>query len=377
MRDQCLHFNGEKPCTFHKEELSSCPCSHFRELEQKILIVKLGALGDVLRTTPLLPALKTQYPGSHISWLVNSPGEEVLAGNPDLDRILTFDFKNWIQLRPVKFDLLYNLEVDPAAAAVSEELQSDQKFGFGMNRDGRIYPFNQAAGEYLEMSFSDLAKKANKKTYLQLIKEICQLNEELNFSRPFLALTEASKARAQLLAEEAGFLHFRKPVIGLNLGSGPRWVTKAWNPMHFVQLINLLKQEFSCHILLFSGSQEVKLAEEIYALTSDKTVDTGSHNSLNQFFAFMDLCDVLVAADTLAIHAALALGKRVVALFGPTSYNEIDDFGLLEKVAAPVDCTVCYRNTCDKKPSCMDLISPQTVLEKVKEQLARLNLLPA
>jgi len=373
MRNQCQHFSGEKPCSFHKTELLTCPCPNYAEITQKILIIKLGALGDVLRTTPLLPVLKTQYPGASISWVVNHEGMEILGRNPALDKVYSFDFKNWVQLNPVEFDLLYNLEVDLAASGLAEKMKSQQKFGFGMNEDGRMYPFNDGAAEYLEMSFSDIAKKQNKKTYLQLIKEICELDERVNFSRPYLHLSQVSQVKAEKFAEDSEMLLFKKPVIGLNLGAGKRWGTKAWNPMHFVQLINLLKQEMSCHILLFSGAEEEDLADEVYALTSDKTINAGSKNSLNDFFALVNLCDVVVAADTLAIHVALALGKRVVAMFGPTSYHEIDDFGLLEKVTAPVDCLVCYKNTCDKKPFCMDLISPHTVMEKIEKQLSILK----
>jgi heptosyltransferase-2 len=78
----------------------------------------------------------------------------------------------------------------------------------------------------------------------------------------------------------------------------------------------------------------------------------------------------VVTGDTLALHVALGLEKRVVALFGPTSAAEIDLYGLGSKVVAPLDCVCCYNPVCDRSPSCMDSIGAERVYEQVVEQLA-------
>ena len=76
--------------------------------------------------------------------------------------------------------------------------------------------------------------------------------------------------------------------------------------------------------------------------------------------------------STLTMHIALALKKKVVALFGPTSANEIYDYGRLVKIVPNLDCVCCYiKEKCNKKPNCMEMISVEEVLEKIESLLKR------
>jgi ADP-heptose:LPS heptosyltransferase len=77
----------------------------------------------------------------------------------------------------------------------------------------------------------------------------------------------------------------------------------------------------------------------------------------------------VVTGDTLALHAALGLGKRVVALFGPTSAAEIDTYGLGAKIVPDLECTCCYRPECNRRPSCMDSIQVEQVAGALMDQL--------
>jgi heptosyltransferase-2 len=90
---------------------------------------------------------------------------------------------------------------------------------------------------------------------------------------------------------------------------------------------------------------------------------------------------VVIAGDTLAMHLSLALGRRTVVLFGPTSAAEIDLYNLGEKVVPDMTCLSCYKTSCDFVPNCMDLISTDMVAAAVTRQmtiaLARLPVAPA
>lgn len=69
----------------------------------------------------------------------------------------------------------------------------------------------------------------------------------------------------------------------------------------------------------------------------------------------------MVSSDTMAAHAGLALAKKLVVLFGPTSINEFEIYGRGIKLSANMDCLGCYQTECEKKPNCMDLLSPEIV----------------
>lgn len=98
--------------------------------------------------------------------------------------------------------------------------------------------------------------------------------------------------------------------------------------------------------------------------------DAGCNNTVRHFAALVDRCDVVVTGDTLAMHLSLALGRRTVVLFGPTSAPEIELYGLGEKVVPDMTCLSCYKTSCDFVPNCMDLISTDMVERAVVRQLA-------
>jgi heptosyltransferase-2 len=97
--------------------------------------------------------------------------------------------------------------------------------------------------------------------------------------------------------------------------------------------------------------------------------DAGCENSVRHFASLTSYCAVMLSSDSLAMHVALAMGCRVVVLFGPTSNTEIEIFNRGEKIIPELDCLSCYKRDCDKKPNCMDSISVSTVKLAIKRQL--------
>jgi heptosyltransferase-2 len=136
-----------------------------------------------------------------------------------------------------------------------------------------------------------------------------------------------------------------------------------------VDFIRGLLSEGGFKVLLFGGKEEVERNARIKEAVGEGLIDTGCHNSLREFMALVDLCDLFVVSDTLGLHVALGLGKRVVGLFGPTSAAEIDMYGRGIKIVPDVDCVCCYLRACRRKPSCMDRISADMVRSAVKTVL--------
>jgi heptosyltransferase-2 len=87
-KSDCRYFKGDKPC-IHNRLCSGC--THYSRIKKKILIIKFDSIGDVLRTTPLLPALKERYPGSYILWLTSLQSYQILKGNDLVDEILAYN----------------------------------------------------------------------------------------------------------------------------------------------------------------------------------------------------------------------------------------------------------------------------------------------
>src|SRR5262249_38716535 len=120
----------------------------------------------------------------------------------------------------------------------------------------------------------------------------------------------------------------RRPVIGLNIGAGGRWPLKQWREDRYSELITRLHRRQDGQVLLLGGTSERNRMERLKASSAVRLFDPGCDNSVRHFCALVAHCDVVVTGDTLAMHIALALGKRTVVLFGPTSAAEIELYGL-------------------------------------------------
>ena len=329
---------------------------------KRILIVKLAAIGDVLRTTPLLTGLKRAYPRSHITWVVDKEAYPLLKNNPLIDRLLTFDFPSTLPLELETFDLVMGLEKEPRGAALVSRVKADVKKGFGLGPEGNIYPLNQASEYAFFLGLSDEEKfYRNRKTYPELIFEIAGLDYQKD--EYLLFLSPEDIAFAEGFAKKVG-LRKGEVVIGLNTGAGGVFANKAWILQGYVKLIEKLAKEPKTRLLLLGGPGERERNRKISRQVKKAVIDTGCENTLGQFAALIGLCDLVVTGDTTALHLAIGLKKKVVAIFGPTCAQEIELYGRGEKILSPISCAPCYRRKCDVSPSCMEAITVEEVMKK-------------
>jgi len=375
----CQHYRSDRPCAPHKREGVVCDgCTHYVKVENRILIVKLAAAGDVLRTTSVLPALRSQYPGASVTWVTAAGSAPLLERNPHVDRIVPFRGHLPVELQVEEFDALFNWDAATDSAAIATAAKARVKFGFGLDTRGNSHPFRPSATRWLEMGLRDDLKKANLETYQRNILEIAELSGPA--APPQLILTKEEREFGTRQAQAWG-LPAKGPRVGLNTGAGGRWPLKRWTEEGFLGLARGLSQS-GVSVLLLGGPEEVERNQRLVKATTGArgasantkaapVVDTGCDNTLRQFASVVDLCDVVVTGDTLAMHVATALGKQVVAIFGPTSSVEIDLFGRGEKLTSKVmDCLVCYKNHCELDPNCMNTISLDTVDGAVRRCLA-------
>ncbi|HPA46068.1 MAG TPA: glycosyltransferase family 9 protein, partial [bacterium] len=161
-----------------------------------------------------------------------------------------------------------------------------------------------------------------------------------------------------------------KPAIGLNIGAGGRWKKKAWTLEGFQAIAERVHSELGATVLLLCGPEDLDRAEYLLKHVPTPLIDTGGDNSLAEFAAVMNLCDVVVTGDTLGLHFALGLGKRVIVPVGPTSSAELELYGQGTILQGAVDCLGCYLPDCDRNPDCMQSLSADVVWNAVREQFA-------
>jgi ADP-heptose:LPS heptosyltransferase len=330
----------------------------------RILIVKLAAIGDVLRTTPLLTGLKRAYPQSHITWVVDQEAQPLLKNNPCIDRLLSFDFASLLPLEAEAFDLVIGLEKEPRGAAIVSKVKAKEKRGFSLGPEGNPFPLNSSSEYAFFLGLSDELKfHQNRKTYPELIFEIAGIDYQGDEYLFFLAPEDA--VFAEKFARKTGLKKSNR-VIGLNTGAGAVFANKAWTEEGYLGLIKQLKKEPGTKVLLLGGPGEKERNRRILKKTRGAVIDTGCDNTLGQFAAILNLCDLVVTGDTTAMHLAIGLKKKVIALFGPTCAQEIELYGRGEKVASSFPCAPCYRRKCEVSPNCMEGVTAEEVMKKIQ-----------
>jgi ADP-heptose:LPS heptosyltransferase len=370
LRTDCRHFPGDRPCKIHKETGILCAgCGYYVPRGRSILIVKLDALGDVLRTTCILPSLHRAHGDCYVTWLTSNAAVELLEGNQYIQEVLTPEARCLPTLLTRQFDIVINPDASPLSCEIATIARAGERFGFTIRPNGTVEALNNAAQRWLTMGACDALKRNNEQTYQQVIHEICELDPA--GQHIVLNLTDDERRQEHKLVSVLG-LPRETPVVGINAGAGERWALKKWRSEGFTELISGILETTDANVLLLGGPDESGLNAEIAGGFTGRVFDAGPGN-LRRFLQIVDLCDLIVTGDTLALHVALGLRKRVVALFGPTSHREIDIYGLGSKVVSPIECTACYRRTCDRKPNCMDLISVEEVLDSVLAQCETLT----
>ena len=213
----CRWFRGTIPCRPHKQfgvhcvDVDGQQCAHYDRTTSKILIIKLGAIGDVIRTTPLLQKLHSVYPHAQIWWLTLTP--EVVPSSVDV--VYGFTPQAIAALQAVHFDLLLNLDKDREACALATTLSASTKHGFILQNGVAVPADALSVHKYLTGLWDDLNKE-NTKSYPQEIFEMCGFE----FSGERYALNSFSANGYTWRLPE------KKRIIGLNTGCGGRWTSR-------------------------------------------------------------------------------------------------------------------------------------------------------
>lgn len=363
----CKFFRGDRPCVYHKQSGVLCTCDYYQKIEERILIVKLDAMGDVLRSTALLPPLAEAHPRGAITWITRRDSVPLLERNPYITEVLELNADTPIHLQAREFDRVINLDASKISASIAASARSPRKDGYVLDPRGYVQPTNDAARAWLEAGVFDDIKRQGTATYQDRMAAILGLSGRTHQYVLDLGDDEIAKARQHL--ESIG-VDVRKPIIGLNHGAGGRWPLKQWREDGYIELISRLGRERDVQLLLLGGPPERQRNETLKRAVRVPLFDSGCDNPVRHFAALVDHCHVVVTGDTLAMHIALARRKRLVVNFGPTSAPEIELYGLGEKVIPDMTCLSCYKNACDFVPNCMDLISTEMMEQAVQRQLS-------
>jgi heptosyltransferase-2 len=341
---------------------------------RRILIFKIGALGDVLRTTPILRALAQTEGPRHVTWLVGEGARPLLEGHPRIDRLLVPGYEATALLEVEKFDLLLSVDKDVYSTSLAMRIDAQERRGFGRDQYGSLVPIHPDSRYAYDLGLSDQLKFfENQKSYQEIIFEVCGLPWRLEeYDLPVLEGAASNGPWKEEILASAGVSRNGRPIVGLNTGAGGVFANKAWTEAGYADLARRLAAQ-GCRVLLLGGPSEKGKNQRIAAAAGGAALDTGGERLLIEFARLVGACDLVVTGDTLGMHLAIAARVPVVVLFGSTCPQEIELYGRGEKIVTPISCHPCYLKSCDISPSCQDLISAQTVFESCQRVLSGIS----
>lgn len=256
-----------------------------------VLIIKLGSLGDVLRTTPLLRRLR-----GYITWVTRKEAFPLFANNPAVNCLLSIEQAP--KLLKKKFNLVINFDEDDRACWLASDVSALKKVGVHYSGKRKVYC--EGSAPWFDMSLvSRLGlEEANR------LKARCRCSYQ-----HFIFNACGLRFRGEEYMLPAAPMSSPRRTVALEPRVGPRWPAKAWNG--YPELARILRRE---------GFQVCVLKQR---------------RRLMDYFEDINRCGILVSGDTLALHAGLALKKRVIGLFNCTSPWEIFGYGRMTKIVNP------------------------------------------
>ncbi|MBA3321953.1 MAG: lipopolysaccharide heptosyltransferase I [Pyrinomonadaceae bacterium] len=344
----------------------------------RILIVKLGSIGDIVHTLPALAAVRRALPRAEISWVVERRSAEILRDNPFVDRLIEIDTKalrRWPvsgetllaprqqlrRLRASAFDLALDFQGLLKSAFITRLSGASHCYGFA-----REHLREPASRFLLTKTFPVLPRAHVIRKNLSLASAALGIHvpeDASEFEFP-LSVSRECEREADRAARAAG-----GRFAILNPGGG--WPTKLWSAERFGALADKLWRSFQLRSLVTFGPGEQELAETVVRHSQEGGAQIVSL-SLKGYVALARRASVYVGGDTGPTHLAIAAGAPVVGLFGPTEWwrngsprNE-DIYVDRQDISCRVD---CHRRACSQWV-CMD-IEVERVLLAVEERLKR------
>ena len=346
---------------------------------ERILIVKLSAIGDVVHTLPCLNALRQARPQAEIGWLVQEPGAQLLRHHPQLDQLIVFPRKEWgksfwrmmkeggpfvRKLRSYKFDVAIDFQGLTKSGMLAWLSGAKTRIGFG-GKDGRE----------LNKIFTNV-KLTPPPERRHIIERNLSLLEPLGVANQqydsVLPIPGEDVEFIDRFFEKSG-LSEKAPPVAVYAGAG--WSTKRWPPDCFAKLGARIAKELERPVLIVWGPGEdtvaIAIAEEMRAEGAESVL--APQTNLLRLAALLDRCAVAVGGDTGPLHLAAALRTPCVGIFGASDAKRNRHY-VEREVTLQLDeleCVPCWKHECPNQPTikCLHLITVENVFEAVRKLL--------
>jgi len=350
----------------------------------RILILRLSAVGDVLRTLPAVKALREHFHSSHIAWVVEEPSKTLLESQPEIDQVILFPRKRWTEgmksvgkvwktfwemgqfirsLRREKFDIVLDFHGILKSGILSFLSGSPKRIGYDRK--------SSREGNVLFSNVKVALPKAKISRYQRNFALLKGLGLEVKHFNSKLQIPQKDK---KYVASFFNGLNtpLHRPTIAIHAGTNPKALFKRWMPDRYAQLADRLTREFGATVIFTWGPGELESVEAIRREMKEQSIIGPETESLTQLGELFRNCDLYVGGDTGPTHIASLVGTPVLVIYGPTDPVFHEPLGRHQKVRKEVGCNPCRDRSC-KDLKCLKIITVDDVIKATKEILSISN----
>lgn len=347
---------------------------------QRILLVKMSAIGDVVLATPVATALRRRFPAAHIGWLVEDRNQPILAYNPDVDEVIvwrkaelqTLWRRNkaaaWRQqrdfvrtLRASRWDLAIDLQGLLKSAVLTYLSGARWRIGPHSGSEGSRFFYTHRAflpperwGVYAGERYCAMLEGLGWKGESPPLRLVWSSEEEA-FADRFLSRHGVTSAHL---------------LVSLCPAAAPKFFTKFWFPARWAAVADGLQREFGARVLFHGAPSDRPLVESIVRHMATPPIVATGQTTLLQAAALLQRSHLCVSMETGLQHFAVAVGTPVVVLLGPTVNTPPPPH---VAVIHPYPCQPCARRpTCrfqDGVGECLAAITAEEVLQACRQAL--------
>ena len=329
----------------------SCAVGVSPHTAERVLLIRLSALGDVVNTLAVLPLVRRRWPRAHLAFLTAPPWAELLAGDPLVDEVLVHRRAPlrlglpaaMARMRGGRFDVVVDLQSSRYSRWLAWATAAPVRVG------GRRGPWYTHVVEQDSRGHRALAH------FLGLLRPLgVEGVPAPRVPDPARARREAEPLLAAHGLEEGVY-------AVLNPGHSPAWGTKRWPVRHWAALAGRLARAGLRPVLTGAGADR-PLAREIASASDAAVTDLTGRTGLHALYGVMAGAAVVVSTDSGPMHVAAMSGTPVVALFGPTDPVPSGPWGEGHVILThPVPCAPCFRKRCPYDHACLDRVAPDEV----------------
>ncbi|MDH3504981.1 MAG: glycosyltransferase family 9 protein [Nitrospirota bacterium] len=338
---------------------------------QRILVIKLSSLGDIVHTLPAVSALRQRFPHARLTWLVKEVWAAILEGNPDIDDTLSVDvsWRNWPKiirtLRSGQFDLVVDFQGLFRSGILGAMTGARTRVGFARAREGATWFYTH------HVPLPEAKPSAWRLLEVHAVDRNLALTTFLggHSSTPVFHLPEFSSDRLTIetMLQDAGVQSHEHLIA---LAPWTRSVMKSWPFRRFVDLATELVQRPEIRVVLLGGPLEIPAAREFDRLVPQGLINLVGRLSLRQLPSLLRRMQLLIGNDSALIHLAAGVGIPVLAIFGPTHPKATGPYPLENHVIVRTElpCSPCGSRTC-RNPNyleCLQSISLNHLLREVE-----------